>query len=87
MTGAGFLADLNEIAYDFAFSWHPEARVLLERLDPEAFERLGRNPAALLAELPAAAIERLADDGDLRAEAARVRATLDAERSAPPCLE
>ncbi|MBA3348671.1 MAG: alpha-glucan family phosphorylase [Actinobacteria bacterium] len=75
--------DLNEIAHDFAFSWHAEALALFERLDPEGFERVGRNPAALLHDLPAEATERLAADEDLCAEVRRIREVLAAERAAP----
>ena len=77
------LEDLTEIAHDFAFSWHADALALFERLDPAAFDRVGRNPAALLNDLPAETIARLAEDDELCAVAGRVREALAAERAAP----
>src|SRR5215203_4810832 len=78
---AALVDDLQAVARDFAFSWHPDARALFERLDPDLYERVDRNPVALLEELPA---DRLAGAGDgLRADAARIRGELQAEREAP----
>lgn len=75
--------DLSAIAHDFAFTWHPEARALFERLDPELFRRLERNPAALVADLATETLERAAGDDGLRADVERVRAAIEAEHTAP----
>ncbi|HET7045675.1 MAG TPA: DUF3417 domain-containing protein, partial [Gaiellaceae bacterium] len=49
---AAALSDaLSAIAHDFAFTWHPEARALFERLDPELWRQTERNPAAVVAGL------------------------------------
>ena len=80
---SAFTRDLAEIAHDFAFSWHPEARALFERIGGEAFERVDRNPAALLTALSHEQLERAAADEGLRADAERVRAAIAAERTAP----
>jgi len=80
---SAFTRDLAEIAHDFAFSWHPEARALFERIGGEAFERVDRNPAALLTALSHEQLERAAADAGLRADAERVRAAIAAERTAP----
>jgi glycogen phosphorylase len=74
---------LAEIARNFAFSWHPEARTLFERLDVDLYRRVDRNPVALLAQLQREALERAAADEGLRADVERVRASIEAERSAP----
>ena len=74
---------LSEIAHDFAFSWHPEARALFERLDAETFARVDRNPVLLLAEMPRETLERAAGDEGMRADVERVRAAIAAEREAP----
>ena len=42
------LAWLGEIARNVWSAWSPEAGDLFSRLDPEAWERLGHNPVALL---------------------------------------
>ena len=47
------IAWLGEIARNVWSAWNPEAGDLFARLDPEAWERLGHNPVALLRE-PAA---------------------------------
>ncbi len=74
---------LTEIAHDFAFTWHPEARTLFQRLDPELYRRVERNPVALVEGLSPAALERAAADEGLRADVERVRAAIAAEREAP----
>src|SRR3954451_15698902 len=80
---AAFVDDLQAVACDFAFSWHPDARALFERLDPDLYERVDRNPVALLEELPADRLAQAAADERLRADAARVRSDIQAERDAP----
>jgi starch phosphorylase len=74
---------LEEIARNFAFSWHPEARRLFERLDADLYRRVDRNPVALLAQLPREALERAAADEALTADAERVRAAIAGELTAP----
>jgi starch phosphorylase len=80
---AGFLEALDEIAHNFAFSWLPEARALFERLDADLYERVERNPVALLDDLPRETIERAAADEGLRADVERVREAIRAEVDAP----
>ena len=80
---AAVVDDLQAIARDFAFSWHPDARALYERLDPELYQSVDRNPVALLAALPDDRLASAASDPRVRADAARVRAEIDAERTAP----
>ena len=46
------IAWLGEIARNVWSAWNPEAGDLFARLDPEAWERLGHNPVALLRNLP-----------------------------------
>jgi starch phosphorylase len=81
---AAALSDaLSAIAHDFAFTWHPEARALFERLDPELWRQTERNPAAVVAGLTPEALERVAADEGLAADIERVRAALAAARTAP----
>src|SRR4051794_2951348 len=86
-TAAEFAGALGEIARNFAFSWHPAARAVWERIDGELFQRVDRNPVEFLAQLPQDVLERSARDETLRAEAARVRDAILAERDAPVRLE
>jgi starch phosphorylase len=74
---------LAAIARNFAFSWHPEARILFERLDQELYRRVDRNPVALLAQLPREALERAAADDGLRADVERVHEAIVGELIAP----
>jgi starch phosphorylase len=53
---------LHELAANFSFSWHPTVRALFERLDPDGWERVERNPTALLADLDDDALARATDD-------------------------
>jgi len=80
---AAFVGDLQVVARNFAFSWHPDARALFERLDPELYDRVDRNPVALLAELPEDRLAQVAADQRLRADATRIRVEIVAERDAP----
>ena len=75
-------AALDELAGNFAFSWHPSARALSDRLDPGTWERVERNPRALLAELPDDALARAADDPGFRValEEARAEVVTELER-------
>jgi glycogen phosphorylase len=78
-----FERDLAAIGCNFAFSWHPEARALFDRLDAGLFQRVDRNPVELLAQLPREALERAAADEGLCADVERILAAIDAERTAP----
>ena len=75
-------AALDELAGNFAFSWHPSTRALFERLDRGTWERVERNPRALLAELPDDALARAADDPGFRValEEARAEVVTELER-------
>jgi starch phosphorylase len=72
------IAWLNEIARNVWSSWSPEAGDLFARLDPEAWERLGHNPIALLRGLSQARLDFLAADESFVATVARVARRLDA---------
>jgi starch phosphorylase len=82
-TVAEFAGELGEVACNFAFSWHPEARALWERIDADLYQRVDRNPVEFLAQLPGDVLERAARDDGLRRDVERVRASILAERDAP----
>ncbi len=72
-------AALEELAGNFAFCWHPSARALFERLDPETWARVEHNPRALLAECPDEALARAADDPGFRVALEEARADIRAQ--------
>ncbi|MGE5689285.1 MAG: alpha-glucan family phosphorylase [Pseudomonadota bacterium] len=72
-------AALAELAANFAFSWHPAARELFERLDPELWERVEHNPTALLADVADETLARAADDPGFRVALEEARAPVRAE--------
>ncbi|MCB9730243.1 MAG: alpha-glucan family phosphorylase [Deltaproteobacteria bacterium] len=74
------LQPLLELAYDLAWTWHPEVRRLFYRLDPVVWGEVNGNPVALLARLDQPRIDALAADETLREHVARARKQLDAER-------
>ncbi|WP_217915174.1 alpha-glucan family phosphorylase [Miltoncostaea marina] len=80
------LAWLGEIARNVWSSWSPEARDLFARLDPEAWERLGQNPVALLRELPQERLDAAAADESFVAMVGRVARRLDAYLESPGWL-
>jgi starch phosphorylase len=82
-TTAAFRQALEQIAHNLAFSWHPEARTLFERVDAELCVRVDRNPVEFLAQLAQEQLERAAADEGLRADVERVRAAIAAESDAP----
>jgi starch phosphorylase len=60
---------LHALALDLAFVSSPEAGELFRRLDPAATERVGRNPVAIVADLPDSVLEEALANG-LAAEVA-----------------
>ena len=57
------ISRLYELAYNLWWSWHPEARALYEKLDPELWEEAGHNPVRFLSEVRPALLEQAANDG------------------------
>src|SRR4051794_23486427 len=86
-TTAAFRQALDEVARNFAFSWHPEARALFDRLDAELYQHVDRNPVEFVAQLPEHVLERAVGDEGLRRDVARVRAAILAEVDAPVRLQ
>src|SRR5258708_38814626 len=56
------LASLRGLMLNLRWSWHPETLDLLAAIDPAGWERAGREPAALLAEVPPERLASLAAD-------------------------
>jgi starch phosphorylase len=53
---------LYELAYNLWWSWHPEARALYVRLNPDLWEQVGHNPVRFLSEVDPASLEQAAED-------------------------
>jgi starch phosphorylase len=86
-TTEAFRQALAAVAGNFAFSWHPEARALFDRLDAELFQRVDRNPVEFVAQLPEHVLERAAGDEGLRSDVERVYASIVGEAAAPVRLQ
>ncbi|HEU5417107.1 MAG TPA: alpha-glucan family phosphorylase [Streptosporangiaceae bacterium] len=56
------LAPLRGLMLNLRWSWHAETREVFAAIDPDAWERAGREPVALLAQVPAERLARLAAD-------------------------
>jgi starch phosphorylase len=56
------LASLRGLMLNLRWSWHPETLDLFAAIDQAGWERVGREPAALLAEVPRERLASLAED-------------------------
>ena len=56
------ISRLYELAYNLWWSWHPEARALYEKLDPDLWEEADHNPVRFLSEVRPALLEQAAND-------------------------
>jgi len=56
------IARLKELAYDFWWSWDPEARHLFETLDRVLWDRTHHNPVAILRDITAERLKEAVDD-------------------------
>jgi glycogen phosphorylase len=70
---------LGELARNLWWSWHPEARALFKSVDPVLWRRSRYNPVRLLAEVPFARLDELADDGGFVRRLAAVLEAFDVE--------
>lgn len=56
------ISRLYELAYNLWWSWHPEARALYRKLDPQLWEEVGHNPVRFLSEIEPHYLEEAAHD-------------------------
>ncbi len=56
------ISRLYELAYNLWWSWHPEARALYRKIDPELWEQVGHNPVRFLSEVQPQHLEEAAND-------------------------
>ncbi len=74
---------LEEICGNLAFTWQPDARELLERVDPRAWDRAGGSPGAFLGEVAPEELDRAAADDATREGVLRLRDRLARELTGP----
>ena len=81
------LAPLRELVLNLRWSWHAGTRELFAALDPAGRQATGRDPIALLGEIPPEHLTRLASDEEylrrLAAAAQDLREYLSAARWYP----
>ena len=78
------LAPFARIAYNFRWSWDPDALDLFQVIDPQRWELCNANPVRLLTETSAAALQRAVDDPALIGRAVAMLDRLTAELGRPP---
>jgi starch phosphorylase len=61
------LAELHTLAMNLRWTWHPATQDLFEAIHPETWRAVDADPLRLLAEVPAATLDRLAVDQDFLA--------------------
>ncbi len=77
----GARADLDRIAHDLRWTWHPEATSLFRDLDPEAWDASGHNPVWLLQRLTATRLGAALAQPAYQARLQEVRAEFDEFRA------
>src|SRR5437764_209888 len=58
------ISRLYELAYNLWWSWHPEARALYRKLDPDLWEEVGHNPVRFLSEVQPQKLEQAAENAE-----------------------
>jgi starch phosphorylase len=58
------LAALHTLAMNLRWAWHPATQDLFEAVDPDIWRAVDGDPLRLLADVPAATLDRLAGDDD-----------------------
>jgi starch phosphorylase len=77
------LAALGRLATNLRWTWHPPTQELFAAVDPQAWQRAGNDPLALLRDLPAGHLERLAADEAFLARVRTIADDLDHYLTAP----
>jgi starch phosphorylase len=77
------LTPFARIAYNYRWSWDPQARELFARIDSHRFDLCGENPVRLLTETSAEALQRACNDRALLADAEAAVSRLHADLGRP----
>jgi starch phosphorylase len=71
------LTELQTLAMNLRWTWHPATRDLFEAVDPDRWRQVTADPLRLLADVPTDTLTRLAGDKDFLARIADTAADLD----------
>src|SRR5262245_1396631 len=71
------LARLNDLASNLWWTWHPSARELFEKLDPETWDRVNHNPLKLVRELSVDKLQALSNNKQYLEQLDRTLASFD----------
>jgi starch phosphorylase len=77
------LAPLARVAYDYAWSWHPDGPAVFEAVDPDRWHVCHFNPVRLLQEASGAGVRRAAQDEELLGRAGALEQALREHREQP----
>jgi glycogen phosphorylase len=77
------LAALGRLATNLCWTWHPPTQELFAAVDPQAWQQAGNDPLAMLRDVPAAHLERLAGDAAFLERVRTVADDLDRYLTAP----
>ena len=78
------LAPFARVAFNYLWSWDPEAEDLFQVIDPGRWELCNGNPVRLLTETSAGALQRAAEDPALAGRAQAMLSRLTAQLVRPP---
>jgi glycogen phosphorylase len=71
------IAALGDLASNLRWSWHPQTRDLFQRIDPERWQAVRKDPVRLLSALLPQELADLAGNGEFVAAVAEAKADLD----------
>lgn len=77
------IAALGDLASNLRWSWHPPTRDLFQRIDPQRWEKVRKDPVRLLSALSPQELSDLAGDADFVSAVAAAKADLDTYLTEP----
>ena len=77
------IAALGDLASNLRWSWHPPTRDLFQRIDPQRWDRVRKDPVRLLSALSPQELSDLAGDSEFVAAVSAAKADLDNYLSEP----
>ena len=77
------IAALGDLASNLRWSWHPPTRDLFQRIDPQRWETVRKDPVRLLSALSPGELSDLAGDSEFVAAVSAAKADLDTYLSEP----
>ncbi|NYG07849.1 starch phosphorylase [Phycicoccus badiiscoriae] len=77
------IAALGDLASNLRWSWHPPTRDLFERIDPQRWDKVRKDPVRLLSALSPQELTDLAADSEFVAAVASAKGDLDTYLSEP----